>query len=451
MTSTRSDVRSTQPSPPSPDSTRTVRPGGDDRLVVRPLPTAPASRVPPAAPRHELDDFAPPPSLADLGPLDDHVVTDVRLHRPPPPGAVACRCLTPTVHPRRRPPKGPTEPAARASTSERACPAPTRPARRTRPAPAPPGAPRPRRHHRVGQVGPRHRPSPARTRGSRSCRSTRCRCTGGWTSAPPSRRRPSGPRCPTTCSTWPTRGGVHRGPVPARGPRRAVADIEARGHRALLVGGTGLYLRAVVDDLDVPGPVPGGAGRARGRARHAGPAPPPGRARPGGRGPHGADQPPPGGPGPGGDPRAAGRPFSSYGPGLDAYPPTPFHLVGVALPHEVVARRIAARYHQQMAAGFLDEVRRPAGATPGGLSRTAAPGPRLQGAHRPPGRRAAARRGGRPGRPPDPPVRPPPAVVVPARPPRSAGSPALDDPADAAADGLRAAGRRARRWATGGP
>ena len=35
--------------------------------------------------------------------------------------------------------------------------------------------------------------------------------------------------------------------------RAAVADIEARGQRALLVGGTGLYVRAVVDDLDVPG------------------------------------------------------------------------------------------------------------------------------------------------------------------------------------------------------
>jgi tRNA dimethylallyltransferase len=34
--------------------------------------------------------------------------------------------------------------------------------------------------------------------------------------------------------------------------RAAVADIEARGRRALLVGGTGLYVRAVVDGLRVP-------------------------------------------------------------------------------------------------------------------------------------------------------------------------------------------------------
>src|SRR5690606_18424169 len=41
-----------------------------------------------------------------------------------------------------------------------------------------------------------------------------------------------------------------------RAAREVLARIEARGHRALLVGGTGLYLRAVVDDLDVPGRFP---------------------------------------------------------------------------------------------------------------------------------------------------------------------------------------------------
>ena len=38
--------------------------------------------------------------------------------------------------------------------------------------------------------------------------------------------------------------------------REALAGIEARGHRAVLVGGTGLYLRAVVDDLEIPGRYP---------------------------------------------------------------------------------------------------------------------------------------------------------------------------------------------------
>ena len=47
--------------------------------------------------------------------------------------------------------------------------------------------------------------------------------------------------------------------------RAAVADIEARGKRALLVGGTGLYVQAVVDDLAFPRRGPRGARRARGR------------------------------------------------------------------------------------------------------------------------------------------------------------------------------------------
>jgi tRNA dimethylallyltransferase len=43
----------------------------------------------------------------------------------------------------------------------------------------------------------------------------------------------------------------------------------------------------------------------------------------------------------------------------------------VALPPEVVAARLAARYHEQVAEGFVEEVRRLA-ADPRGLSRTAA-------------------------------------------------------------------------------
>ena len=155
----------------------------------------------------------------------------------------------------------------------------------------------------------------------------------------------------------------------AREARRAVAEIAARGHRALLVGGTGLYLRAVVDDLQVPGRYPevraeleadpDTVGLHR-RLRELDPVAA-GRMEPTNR-------------------RrviralevtlGSGRPFSSYGPGLDVYPPSRFHLVGVRLPHEVVARRIAARYEQQMAAGFLDEVRRLL-AHPRGMSRTA--------------------------------------------------------------------------------
>jgi tRNA dimethylallyltransferase len=151
--------------------------------------------------------------------------------------------------------------------------------------------------------------------------------------------------------------------------RRAVDDIEARGRRALLVGGTGLYLRAVVDDLRVPGrfadvrdALDAEADTVALHARLAELDPvAAGRMEPTNR-------------------RrvvralevtlGSGRPFSSYGPGLGAYPPSRYHLVGVRIPHEVVARRIEARYRRQMADGFLAEVERLL-ADPRGLSRTA--------------------------------------------------------------------------------
>jgi tRNA dimethylallyltransferase len=151
--------------------------------------------------------------------------------------------------------------------------------------------------------------------------------------------------------------------------RAALAGIEARGHHALLVGGTGLYLRAVVDDLRPPGQFADVRAEIErepdtvalhGRLTALDPVAaarmePTNRRR---------------------IVRAlevtlgSGRPFSSYGPGLEAYPPTPFRLVGVDLPTEIVAQRIEARYHRQVADGFVDEARRLL-ADPRGVSRTA--------------------------------------------------------------------------------
>ena len=133
-------------------------------------------------------------------------------------------------------------------------PAPRRPASASR---SPPrlcdrAAPRDRRPDRVGQVGARARGGTARSATSRSCRSTRCRCTAAWTSAPPSRPPPSAPRSRTTSSTSPTRARSGRCARFQAAARAAIADIEARGQRALLVGGTGLYVQAVVDDLAHP-------------------------------------------------------------------------------------------------------------------------------------------------------------------------------------------------------
>lgn len=149
----------------------------------------------------------------------------------------------------------------------------------------------------------------------------------------------------------------------------AVADVEARGKRALLVGGTGLYLRAVVDALDVPGQWPdvraGLEAEPDTAALHRRLAAL--------------------------DPAAAtrmeptnrrrvvralevtlgsGRPFSSFGPGLTAHPPVPFRMAGVWLPRAVLATRIAARVEAMVAAGLVEEVRSLAG-RPQGLSRTA--------------------------------------------------------------------------------
>jgi tRNA dimethylallyltransferase len=151
--------------------------------------------------------------------------------------------------------------------------------------------------------------------------------------------------------------------------RAAIADIEERGHRPLLVGGTGLYLRAVIDELTVPGRFPEARASIEAEpdtlALHhrlaevdavaAGRMESTNRRR---------------------IVRAlevtvgSGRPFSSFGPGLDVYPPTRFHLVGVELPFPVLDARIEERYRRQVAAGFVDEARRLL-AHPRGVSRTA--------------------------------------------------------------------------------
>ena len=66
----------------------------------------------------------------------------------------------------------------------------------------------------------------------------------------------------------------------------------------------------------------------------------------------------------------AGRPFSDFGPGLDAYPVGGPPQVGLSLPPEEVDRRIAARFAAMVEAGLVDEVRGLA-ARPEGISRTA--------------------------------------------------------------------------------
>jgi tRNA dimethylallyltransferase len=145
----------------------------------------------------------------------------------------------------------------------------------------------------------------------------------------------------------------------------AIAGIEGRGHRALVVGGTGLYVRAVVDGLTMAGEWP--ALRAELEGRPADEL----HARLVALDPLAASRIEPG------NGRrlvralevtvGSGRPFSSFGAGIGAYPATRFRMVGVWLPRAVLAERIAARYQAQLAAGFLDEVARLRGV----MSRTA--------------------------------------------------------------------------------
>ena len=154
-----------------------------------------------------------------------------------------------------------------------------------------------------------------------------------------------------------------------------ISDVERRGRRALLVGGTGLYLRAVVDQLDVPGQWPGVRAELEAQVDAGGPdalcrlyvrlceLDPVAAAR---MLPHNRRR----------VLRAlevtlgGGRPFSAYGPGLVAYPPTRYRLAGISLTADAVAQRIEQRYRAQLDAGFVDEVRRLA-AGAAGLSRTA--------------------------------------------------------------------------------
>lgn len=158
--------------------------------------------------------------------------------------------------------------------------------------------------------------------------------------------------------------------------RAAVAEIEARGHRALLVGGTGLYVQAVLDDLEFPGEdlvlraeleaetaEPGGVAAAYQDLERRDPT---AASR---IDPHNARR----------IVRAlevielTGRPFSSFGPGVAAFGPTafPVDVAGLWIPRERLAERIVARVDAMRQAGLVDEVR--AALAGPGLSRTARP------------------------------------------------------------------------------
>ncbi|MEX2100399.1 MAG: tRNA (adenosine(37)-N6)-dimethylallyltransferase MiaA [Acidimicrobiia bacterium] len=156
--------------------------------------------------------------------------------------------------------------------------------------------------------------------------------------------------------------------------RVAIAEVESRGKRALLVGGTGLYMRAVIDpltfppedralraELEVEVSTSEGLAEAYRELQRADPLAAsrtePGNARRIVRALEVI--------------RITGRPFSSFGLGLGEFgrPSFPVRLAGVWLPRSVLAERIARRFAAMRAAGLVDEVRGLAGR--GEVSRTA--------------------------------------------------------------------------------
>ena len=158
----------------------------------------------------------------------------------------------------------------------------------------------------------------------------------------------------------------------------AIAGIEGRGRRALLVGGTGLYYQAIVDGFDLPGEdrdlravlyeradEPDGNARLLAELAELDPVAArriePGNTR-----------------------RivralevtlGTGQPFSSFGPGVFAARPPRLRVAaaGIWLSRRLGGERIEARIAAMVDDGLIDEVRRLA-AAPGGLSRTAREG-----------------------------------------------------------------------------
>lgn len=153
--------------------------------------------------------------------------------------------------------------------------------------------------------------------------------------------------------------------------RTVRSDLINRQVSGILVGGTGLYHRMVIDDLAPPGQWPEIKARLQDEALVHGPEHLHARLVTL-------------------DPTAAsrmeptnsrrvvralevclgsGQPFSSFGPGLEAYPKTPIIQIGLRWQIEVLTARIRSRVEAMVAAGWQHEVEALLAA--GGFSRTA--------------------------------------------------------------------------------
>jgi tRNA dimethylallyltransferase len=142
--------------------------------------------------------------------------------------------------------------------------------------------------------------------------------------------------------------------------RRALAGIRARKRPALLVGGSGLYFRAVVDELELPGTDPAVRGALDAEARVLGPEGL--HTRLAGLDPLAASRI---------DPANArrtvralevaaltGRPFSSFAAAWDRYPEDHVRVAGVSLPTQALRVRIEERVRRMYEGGLIDEAGR---------------------------------------------------------------------------------------------
>jgi tRNA dimethylallyltransferase len=141
--------------------------------------------------------------------------------------------------------------------------------------------------------------------------------------------------------------------------REAIASIRARGLRPLLVGGSGLYFRALADELVFPGEDPAvraqledearavGVGRLFARLEDLDPVAAtkiePGNVRRVVRALEVA--------------AITGSPFSAFASDWDRYDPAHVLVAGVAVEARALAARIADRVAAMFVAGWLDEVR----------------------------------------------------------------------------------------------
>lgn len=139
--------------------------------------------------------------------------------------------------------------------------------------------------------------------------------------------------------------------------REVAADLKERGKTPVMVGGTGLYLRSVIDGLEIPNRYPEVRAELESRVDDL----PALYAQLESLDPEAASR-----MDPANERRllralevtlGSGRPFSSFGPGLEEYRDTNFALLGLRMPRERLIERINARYELQMELGFLDEVR----------------------------------------------------------------------------------------------